>query len=120
MSLNRKISLVQLQEDVHDALKAWNQYGLKESAIGHLYLFRKRYFNGANPWHATNNILLAAFNRLEEQDPNQAILLRQRFLDRHSPEVVAEEFEMAQSTLFTLQNYLQIFTFCYAISLCFS
>lgn len=104
MSLNKKISLLQLQEDVHEALKAWNKYGLKESAIGHLYLFRKRYFNGASPWHATNNILLAGLNRLEEQDPNQATLLRQRFLDRSSSEMVAEKFEVAQSRLFALQK----------------
>lgn len=102
--MNLKISLAQLQEDVHDALKDWKKYSLKESAIGHLYLFRKRYFNGASPWQAMDNILLAALKRLDEQDPSQAAFIRERFLDRVASEVMMENFEIAPSTFFILQK----------------
>ena len=107
MSLNKKISLLQLQEDVHEALKAWNKYGLKESAIGHLYLFRKRYFNGASPWQATDNILVEGLKRLEEQDPNQAVLIRERFLDRVTPEVMTEAFEISPSTFVAILLFIE-------------
>ncbi len=104
MSLNRKISFTQLQEDVHNALKSWNKYGLKESPIGHLYLFRKRYFNGASPWYATDRILEEGLKRLEERDPSQVAIIRQRFLNREVSEAVAEALEVTLSTFYTLQK----------------
>ena len=104
--LNRKIILVELQEHVHEALKVWSQYRIQadDNPIGHLYLYRKRYFNGANPWQAMDHVLVRGLKDLEKQDFTQATLIRKRFLEKNSPEVVAEEFEIALSTFFVLQK----------------
>lgn len=88
-----------LYTDVHEALKLWHSAQAETSPLDYLYLFQQAMHRGAdNTRQATNEVILAGLNALEENQGRDADLLRLRFLDGHVMHTVANQLNMAEST----------------------
>jgi len=88
-----------LYTDVHEALKLWHSAQAETSPLDYLYLFQQARHRGAdNARQATNEVILAGLDALEENQGRDADLLRLRFLDRHVMRTVANQLNMAEST----------------------
>jgi LuxR family glucitol operon transcriptional activator len=88
-----------LYTNVHEALKLWHSAQAETSPLDYLYLFQQARHRGAdNARQATNEVILAGLDALEENQGRDADLLRLRFLDRHVMRTVANQLNMAEST----------------------
>jgi len=88
-----------LYTDVHEALKLWHSAQAEASPLDYLYLFQQAMHRAADNIHqATNEVILAGLNALEENRGRDADLLRLRFLDGHVMHTVANQLNMAEST----------------------
>lgn len=99
MSHMSDIEPKKLYTDVHEALKLWHSAQAETSPLDYLYLFQQARHRGAdNARQATNEVILAGLDALEENQGRDADLLRLRFLDRHVMRTVANQLNMAEST----------------------
>lgn len=88
---------------VHDALKLWSREAEVGSPLAHLLLVRRELIAG-DIRRATNQTLLAGLNRLALQYPDDAALLRARFVDDQAVAEVARERHVSEPTIYKLQR----------------
>ncbi|MCB0210859.1 MAG: hypothetical protein KDJ52_16085 [Anaerolineae bacterium] len=95
-----EISLTQLRERTHEALKLWDKPNDDTSPLSHLYLFHQaQQTRTGNARRLTNDLLLYALKIMEDQyDAFLADLLRRRFLENTPMVSVANEKNMAEAT----------------------
>ena len=99
MSHMSDIEPKKLYTNVHEALKLWHSAQAETSPLEYLYLFQQAMHRGAdNARQATNEVILAGLDALEENQGRDADLLRLRFLAGHVMRTVANQLNMAEST----------------------
>ena len=92
-------------EDVLRALRLWDKESSADSPFAHLYLFQQEQLeNGGSNRRTTNAILEAAFIKLDAVHDEPARILRLRFQDCKTVYEVANEFNVAESTLHKRQQ----------------
>jgi hypothetical protein len=100
-----ELSLPQLQEDVHQALKVWYKTDSDPNVLSYLQLYRQACLkNAATPREATNRILLNALEALEVDYETEAQLLRKRFLDGLPMHVAANQLNMSEAHAYRKQK----------------
>jgi LuxR family glucitol operon transcriptional activator len=103
--METKIPLEKLQEDIHRALKSWNDTSTDSSPLDNLQLLRQAKLDGiANARRATNEILLDALEILAMEYEDGATLLRQHFLDGMLMQAIANRLNIGQSTAYRKQQ----------------
>ncbi|MEM7125378.1 MAG: NB-ARC domain-containing protein [Chloroflexota bacterium] len=95
-----------LNEDVRSALRQWHAKSSDPSPLHYLYLLRKVDDTARrHPQKATNRLLHQALELLEKNcDADSAKLLRLRFLDKEKAHSVANQLNVADSTVYSLQK----------------
>lgn len=94
-----------LQTHVHRALKQYHGDSFAESPLAHLNLYRQAQRNGATtPRQATNQVLHDALQQLSVNHAQDAELIEMRFLDLQPISVLANKFNMAESTVYAQQR----------------
>lgn len=94
-----------LFDDVRDALKHWHGDANTPSPLRHLYLFRKIQQEGHDSVRRVTNLLLdQAIKILKYTHDADAQFLQLRFQDLWSIQRLAHQFNMAESTVYTLQR----------------
>ncbi|MEJ5197527.1 MAG: hypothetical protein WHX53_01260 [Anaerolineae bacterium] len=83
---------------VHDALKLWSKEPAAGSPLVNLTLVRREMLAG-DIRRATNQVLLAGLNRLALTHPEDAFLLRARFVEGQAVAAVAHERHVAEATV---------------------
>jgi hypothetical protein len=97
--------ITRLKEDIRATLKAWHELSATTSPLSYLQIFRQARLNGAaNARQATQDILLQALKTLAITHTVGAAVLRERFLERKDPRVVARQLSIGESTTFRLQK----------------
>jgi hypothetical protein len=98
-------------EAVHEALRAWHHGGdAQPTLLDDLLLVRQRrasMLDSASPLSqrlATNQLLLDALDKLEQQDETAARLLRWRFLDDQTLLMVSHRLNVSEYTVSRLQR----------------
>ncbi len=93
------------REDVHKALQLWTKDSVQESPLETLLLVRREQgLSRANSRRATNQVLLAALQELAVEHPDQAALLRERFVEGRPVADVAQARSVAEVTVYKLQH----------------
>ena len=97
-----------LVDDVRTALRQWHGEAAAPSPLRYLYFFRKtlrerqqRGLSGERG--ATNELLRRVIERLEESHETDAQFLQQRFLDLWPIQRLANQHNLAESTIYTMQ-----------------
>jgi hypothetical protein len=94
-----------LVADVKEALRQWQGEVNRESPLHYLYLLRQIEREGHDsPRRATNHLLDMAIALLKQTYETDANLLQLRFLDLWPIHRLAHYFNVAESTVFTLQR----------------
>ncbi len=88
---------------IHEALKRWSKGLAAGSPLEHLTLV-SRMAKGGNLRRATDQVLLAALDTLAADHPEDAALLRARFLDNTPVAVAARARSVAEVTLYKMQR----------------
>ncbi|MEZ4655961.1 MAG: NB-ARC domain-containing protein [Caldilineaceae bacterium] len=87
------------------ALQQWHQPDAAGSALADLYLVQTVLQNGAPGLRrATNDVLLAALRQMESSYQQDADILRQRFADLLSAQVVANKHNVVEGALYKKQR----------------
>jgi hypothetical protein len=99
-------NLAQLQNSIHTALKQWHETGNDTGPLAGLQLYHRaqREAPGSSARQLTNEILLAALDRLAVEQPVEAELLRSRFLNRLVMHVAANQLNLGESTAYRMQQ----------------
>ena len=95
-----------LKKDVHNALKKWNNPdGSDRNPIQYLRIFQQflQQMQG-NMVGATNQVLHHILEQLEEENQQDAILLRRSFLDNELDRQIANELNVSEGTFYRWQN----------------
>ncbi|MBX3011247.1 MAG: hypothetical protein KF832_07055 [Caldilineaceae bacterium] len=91
-------------DQVREALKHWYSTD-SQGTLTMLYQFRQLERElGRNSRHVTNQLLLAAMESLQAKDPQAHHFLLARFLDKRSISQLANQFSVAESTIYALQS----------------
>jgi hypothetical protein len=93
-----------LREQVHEALKHWHDAGQGQSPLARLVLYQEWRRNTASAQQATNKLLYQALEQLEQTQPEEAELLRRRFLDDETVPMVANRLNIAEGTVYKRQQ----------------
>lgn len=94
-----------LANEVRDAFKLWHGDANAESPLRSLYLFRQLEQSGYNNQRRINNNLLdSALALLKQTHEIDADLLQKRYLDLWPIHRLAHQFNVAESTVYTLQR----------------
>lgn len=98
-----------LQDDVWTALKQWHNEATGQSPIHYLYFFRQilreRQQHGLNSSRgATNQLLRSAIQKLELSNSQDAEFLQYRFLDKWQIHRLANHYNIADSTVYSMQT----------------
>jgi hypothetical protein len=105
MNQQHTLLFATLGPDVRQALKEWHGNSDAPSPLRYLYLFRQVQREGYNnERQATNQVLLRAIEALEATHPQDAHLLQLRFLDLLPIYQLANQFNVAESTFYTMQR----------------
>jgi hypothetical protein len=103
--MKTEVSLSQLQEDIHKALRSWHDAGADSGFFDYLQLFRQARLAGAGAARRTmNEILLAALETLAAEYEESANLLRHHFLDGMLVHAIANRLNIGQSTVYRKQQ----------------
>jgi len=101
----------ELKKGVHAALRAWHTVGgTAEDLLESLLMVQQRRITneaGDNPAllrKATNEVLLEAIDELDQQEPEKARVLRQRFLDNQTLDEVAYAANASQHMISRVQR----------------
>jgi len=94
-----------LEQRVHQALSEWYSDAPDPGPLAGLAVVQQAQASGG--WtarRAANHVLTAALDRLESSAPQDAKLLRRRFVDEETVFVVARELDLADSTFYKRQR----------------
>ncbi len=92
-----------LASAVHEALRHWAAGPADGSPLAHLTLVQRAAIGG-NLCRATNQVIAAALDSLAADHPNDAALLRTRFLDHTPAAAAAKTRHVAEVTLYKMQR----------------
>lgn len=99
------IDLNTLHDAVYTALRQWNEPESGSSPLAPLILYRQAQLrNDANPHQLTNEILLQALDALAQENPDDAGLLRQRFIEQIKVHLLAKKLNVGEATIYRRQN----------------
>jgi len=98
MSQLPSLSVSELKPMVHQALRLWHSPNNGTSPLEPLYLYQQTLEQATNARQATNELLLEALKTLETNDPQEAGLLRLRFLEQTPMYLAANQINLAEST----------------------
>jgi hypothetical protein len=94
-----------LRQRVHDALSAWHSPTTGSSSLSGLALVQQvQAAADLSAQRAANRVLSAALDKLAAETPQDALLLRRRFVDETPVHMVAREFSLAEATVYTHQR----------------
>lgn len=94
-----------LRKDVHRALRDWHEADETTTPLGYLYLFRRLQRQGVgNARRVTNRLLLQAIETLEATYDTDARFLQARFLERLPIHRLANQLNIAESTVYVVQR----------------
>lgn len=94
-----------LPSRVHQALSSWYSDPSNASPLAGLALVQQtQAAHGLSAQRAANQVLLAALDRLAAAAPEDAHLLRRRFVEEKPVYVVAREFSLAEATFYKRQR----------------
>lgn len=89
------------RQAVHDVLKQWHLEGGDSSPLQGTFLFRQLYSQGADSGHQVGNrLLLQALQLLEEQFPQEALLLRRSYVNNELDRTLVQDLNIGESTLY--------------------
>lgn len=92
-------------ERVWDALKDWHSTNQDINVLSDLYLYREiQRIETVTPRHATNAVLRNSIKALSESYELDAKLLESRFMDGDSIQSLANQLNIADSTVYTKQR----------------
>lgn len=96
-----EMTIQELKQSVHKALKQWHQPELQSSPLFELSLFQNslRACHGIHK-RAANQMLLQGLETLEKQFKQDAVLLRRAFLDNELNRILAVERDISEATLY--------------------
>lgn len=95
----------QLTKDIKRCLTDWHKVSPATSPIGYLYIYRHaQALNHLNVRRATNHVLLNGIQQLKENYVDEAQVLERRYLDSLSVNDLANEMNIADSTLYVIQR----------------
>ena len=98
-------SLPELSEQIHAALKLWQEHDSAVAPLAHLYLFQHaRREHPGSVRQATNKVLQDGLKALHTVLPQDADLLRKRFIERIAVHVVANQLHVHESWVYQLQK----------------
>ena len=97
-------TLPELGENVHAALKLWQKDDSEASPLQALFLYRAARRKTTSSRQATNDVLHEGLEVLATRYPMHARVLRLRFLDGKTAYVVANQLNVAESTVYALQK----------------
>ena len=83
------LSLSNLEDDLHKALRQWHRNNSTSSPLSKLYLVQRAQVETGSVRQATNKIILDTLKIIEENQAQYAQLLRWRFLDQMTMIAVA-------------------------------
>lgn len=98
------VSLSKLSDDLHTALRLWHRDDSDASPLDYLLLYRQRRSQVGSSRQATNEILHEGLASLALRFPDSAAMLRVRFLDHQLAHAVANQLNVAESTVYALQK----------------
>lgn len=98
------IFVTKLQDDLHMALKLWHQPNTNSTPLNDLFFFRQTRRKTNNIRQATNQVVLAALQALENEHSQLAHFLRLRFLDELKMSHVANQLNIAEGTAYRRQR----------------
>ena len=105
MNHSRGFELPYLERNLRQALRQWHGPSHTASPLADLYLFRQtERTTHANPRQVTNQILLQALETLRKTHESAASLLQKRYLDAMSVIQLANQLNVAESTVYTMQR----------------
>lgn len=93
-----------LPSRVHQALTAWYNDAAASPLAALALVQQAQAAHGLSPQRAANQVLLAALDRLVAAAPEDAHLLRRRFVEEKPVYVVAREFSLAEATFYKRQR----------------
>jgi LuxR family glucitol operon transcriptional activator len=91
-------------EEVKTALKRWHKLDKEGGTLEGLFLVQAGLSQGLGVRHATNALLLQGLERLEQENPEQANLLRDRFIAGRTMQTIAHRTNRVESGLYVLQQ----------------
>ncbi|MBP7963145.1 MAG: hypothetical protein KBG20_07630 [Caldilineaceae bacterium] len=98
------LSTDSLKEQVHEALSLWHRGSLAGSPFADLLLYRSAQTPETNARRVTNQLLLDAIAQLERSDAQAAVILRLRFADDQSAQIVANRLNVSEGHVFKKQR----------------
>ncbi len=101
---NTALSLSKLSDDLHTALRLWHRDDSGASPLDYLLLYRQRRSQVGSSRQATNEVLHEGLASLALRFPDSAAVLRSRFLDHQLAHAVANQLNVAESTVYALQK----------------
>lgn len=93
-----------LRDAVHSALRLWHKDDSDISPLDSLFLYRLRRRQAGSNRQATNEVLLEGLESLALRFPESAAVLRLRFLDHQLANAVANQLNVAESTVYAMQK----------------
>ncbi|NJN83090.1 MAG: AAA family ATPase [Caldilineaceae bacterium] len=105
MNHSQSVEPPNLARNVRQALKQWHGPSHSASPLADLYLFRQAERTAhTNPRQVTNQLLLNAIEVLRQTHESAAHLLQKRFLDLMSIIQLANQLNVAESTVYGMQR----------------
>ncbi len=111
MNFYRPLVQSEMKTAVHKALRAWHKTsGGSDYMLAHLLIVRQQrqrqdVEHKPTQWRlATNKVLLKLLERLEEEDEEQAQVLRYRFLEKDTVMRVRNKMNVAEATIMRIQR----------------
>ncbi len=92
------------RDAVHAALRLWHKDDDDHSPLDSLFLYRLRRRRAASNHQATNEVLYEGLESLALRYPASAAVLRMRFLDHQLAHAVANQLNVAESTVYATQK----------------
>lgn len=90
---------------VRQALKGWHSHNSADSSLATLYIYRQFQRElGRTPRLTTNQLLLTALEQMRQRQLPEADFLQRRFLDDAPIGQLAQHYNVAESTIYTLQR----------------
>jgi hypothetical protein len=93
-----------LYEALHLALRLWHKPSTSGSPIDFLNLYQRALYHAGSVRRASNEVVLEALNVLEITYPQEATLLRERFLSDQPAHSLVAQYNVGESKLYAMQR----------------